>query len=59
MPFKYNALSGKIDYYDYLSKGEVIGSILTDLDTVPTIPEVEILFDDTGDILYIDDNEGI
>jgi hypothetical protein len=58
MPFKFNAISGKLDYYETsLSMAEITDSILTDLDTAPTIPEVEILFNDSGEILYVDDNE--
>lgn len=59
MALKFNALTGKLDYYESTSIGEVVGAILTDLDTTEIVPLVEILFDDEGDILYLDDNEEV
>lgn len=54
MPFKFNAISGKLDYFESTDLELITSSILTDYNE--SIEETVILFDNNG-ILYVNDCE--
>lgn len=66
MPFKFNPLTGQLDYYETstgggatLTKKEVIQSILLDKDetALPSQPLISIIFDE--DSILINDDEAM
>lgn len=65
MPFKFNPLTGQLDYYESntggatLTKKEIIQSILLDKDetALPAQPLISIIFDE--DSILINDDEAI
>ncbi len=56
MPFKFNALSGKLDYYESTDLELVFSSILTDY--TEATDETVIVFDNNG-VLYVNDDEDV
>lgn len=55
MPYKFNPLTGKLDYYETsITKKELVSTILVESNETLELPKAEILFDDDS-ILYNDD----